>query len=175
MYTSVSTCVEVVLFAVELWNMKVRNLQYYILNSFQIEGLWNACSVLPWPPCILSYTITSLTGGTGLKPASMSEWFWLYTWDQASLLKLGQTSVIFVFYTGLRVCFMSVLTWSTFTHFMFYTCYRLSDKSVKFQQTRNFYTFVSGFMSKKSLKVHLSKVQFWNFMGATLWKKLFIF
>ena len=44
---SVSTCVEVVLFAVELQNMKVRNLQYYILNSAQNIGLRNASSVLP--------------------------------------------------------------------------------------------------------------------------------
>ena len=34
--TSFSTYVEVVLSAVELQNMKMRNLQYYILNSAQI-------------------------------------------------------------------------------------------------------------------------------------------
>ena len=40
--TSVSTCIEVVLSAVELQNMKVRNLRYCILNSAQNIGLQNA-------------------------------------------------------------------------------------------------------------------------------------
>ena len=88
--TSVSTCVEVVLSAVELQNMKVRNLRYYISNSSQIQGLWNACYVLPWPPQILSYTVNFIDRGNRTKPASMSEFFWLYKCDQASPLELGQ-------------------------------------------------------------------------------------
>ena len=63
----------------------------------QIQGSQNACSVLPWPTRILSLYCTFIDRGNWTKPASMSEWFRSYTWDQASLLKLGQTSVTFVF------------------------------------------------------------------------------
>ena len=96
--TSVSTCVEVVLFAVELQNMKVRNLQYYISNSTQNIGLQNASSVLPWPPRILSYTINFLTGRTGQKQLTCLS-VWSYKCDKASLLELGQTMCIVCVFT----------------------------------------------------------------------------
>ena len=74
----VSTCIEVVISVVELQNIQVRNLRYYISNSAQNIGLRNASSVLPWPIRILSYPVNFIDRGNRTKPASMSKWFWLY-------------------------------------------------------------------------------------------------
>ena len=72
--------------------MKVRNLRLYISNSAEIQGLWNASSVLHWPPTSFPILLTSLTGGTGQNQLACLSVL-VVQWDQTSLLKLGQCYV----------------------------------------------------------------------------------
>ena len=125
-----STCVEVVLSAVELQNMKIRNLQYYISNSAQIQGLQNASSVLPWPPASFPIPLISLTGGTRQNQLTCQSDFGhtigpsFFPWTRSDYMLCS------CFHTGHWVCFMSVLACFTFSQIIYNTCCTLSDQSV---------------------------------------------
>ena len=103
------------------------------------------------PPASFPYTVNSLTGVTG-QISSLSEWFGLHTWDQPSLLKLGQTSVMFVFlHWTLSLFHVStdlIHLYSFHVLYMFHTVRPKRIVSVNWE----LYTFVSGFMSRSHSK-----------------------
>ena len=73
----------------------------------------------PLTPCILSYTINFLTGGTGQKELTCLSVLVVQMWPSFSPGTRSDHVYRSCFYTGLWVCFMSVLSCFTFTHIMF--------------------------------------------------------
>ena len=127
---SVSACIEVVLSEVELWNMKLRNLWYLYLEMCSDTRTMKHMFCSPLTPRILSYTVNLLTGGTRQKQLACLSVLVIQMWPSFSPGTRSDHVYRSCFHTGLWACFMSVLTWSTFSLFMFYTRFTLSDQSV---------------------------------------------
>ena len=156
--TSVSTCIKVNLSAVKIRNEKV-SIWYLFQFLLRYKVHEDTGSVLPWPTRILSSYRNFLDRVNWANQQHV--WvIWSHTWDQPSLLKLGQTMCLFVFHTGLlslflrQYCLDPLILKSCL--YMFHT---VRPNAYSFSKLGTL-LFVSGFSSRSHSKVPLSTVQF---------------
>ena len=138
----------------------------FISNSTQIQSLWNVCSVHPWPPHILSYTINFLTGGTRQKQLACLSVLVIQMWPSFSPgTRSGHVYCLCLLDQTLSLCHVGTVI-SHFYSYNVHTCLYTVRPKYLVSVNSKLLLIVSGFMGMKLLIVHLFIVQIWNCMGA---------